>query len=615
MKNTGNLGTLTFLTESFFSAWALMNAGRLQPGNILTGVFFLLCFLFFRCSAQKERGSSSGCKGLRRTSAAFSSLFTLFYLSVDAPDYLSSLESPLFRLALLTVSALGFFFLFYHLLCFLFAAVMDQKWCEEVLSRPISAFSGRSFFSRCLILYDTHIGRITFLLCILGFLPYFLYQFPGIMTPDSLNQLEQVLGLAPYSNHHPFVHTMLIKLCYWLGSLFTDQMVTAIAFYTFFQLCLMALSAAWLVKTLRRLSVGLYCCLLITFFYGFVPYNGVYAVTIWKDVPFSAGVLLFTTALLRLYLESIQGRLRAATLTVYGIAGLMICLLRSNGWYAYLVSLPFFMYFFWNLNRPKHSGKNKKLLFSIQLATLLLALSVKGPVMNLLQVTPPDLIESLAIPLQQISHVISHDRELTPRQWELVHAVIDTTYLKELYHPRFADNMKELVRAGDPAYLAAHKGDYLKLWLSLGITYPLDYAEAYREQTLGYWYPDSFYTVADHEGISATKLGISHTPLIGGPLVVKAKEIAVKLGGMLPLYGLLWSMGILFWVLLFCMGCGIVRKEYWKLYLYLPGLAVMLTVLIATPVAVEFRYAYSLVYAFPLYLVLALRKFSPPVRE
>ena len=113
--------------------------------------------------------------------------------------------------------------------------------------------------------------------------------------------------------------------------------------------------------------------------------------------------------------------------------------------------------------------------------------------------------------------MLANDRDLTPEQSELIDQVIDRTYVKELYNPTFADNMKELVRAGNPQYLEDHKTDFLKLWISLGLKYPGDYLEAYIQQTNGYWYPDSYYLVAEAEGISATSLGISHTPLIRGP--------------------------------------------------------------------------------------------------
>ena len=149
----------------------------------------------------------------------------------------------------------------------------------------------------------------------------------------------------------------------------------------------------------------------------------------------------------------------------------------------------------------------------------------------------------------------------------------------------------------------AHKREFLKLWIQLGLAYPGDYLEAYIYQTYGYWYPDSFYLVAEAEGVSATSLGVSHTPLIGGPLVVKGKEIAIKLGGMLPLYGTLWSMGVALWILIFCIGNSFIRREKRKLILYLPTVALFLTVMLATPVATEFRYVYFLVFGLPFYLI------------
>lgn len=226
--------------------------------------------------------------------------------------------------------------------------------------------------------------------------------------------------------------------------------------------------------------------------------------------------------------------------------------------------------------------------------------------MNAFGVTQPDFIESLSIPTQQISAVLCNDRELLPEELELIENVIDLTYIKELYNPYFADNMKELVRAGNQPYLETHKKEFFKLWLRLGLRYPGDYLTAYIHQTYGYWYPDSFYPVADAEGISATSLGVSHTPLIRGPLVVKGKEIAVKLGGMLPLYGTLWSMGAACWVLIVCIGNALIRGEKAKLILYLPSIALLLTVLIATPVATEFRYVYFLVFSLPFYLITTL---------
>ena len=34
--------------ESLFTAWAFMKAGRMEPGNILVGVVFMLAFFLYR---------------------------------------------------------------------------------------------------------------------------------------------------------------------------------------------------------------------------------------------------------------------------------------------------------------------------------------------------------------------------------------------------------------------------------------------------------------------------------------------------------------------------------------------------------------------------------------
>lgn len=181
----------------------------------------------------------------------------------------------------------------------------------------------------------------------------------------------------------------------------------------------------------------------------------------------------------------------------------MICLFRTNGWYAFLFSLPFLLYAF-----RRHLIQ----MLPLHLVILFIALVVKIPVMNAFHVVQPDFVESICIPLQQTARVICEDKELTEEEWESIHKVIDTTYIKELYAPGFADNMKELVRAGDPGYLTEHKGEYLKLWLSLGLRYPSTYIRAYIDQTIGYWYPDVAYTVGDIDGIIANETGVTSHP-------------------------------------------------------------------------------------------------------
>ena len=581
-------GILKFF-QSFFATWALMKAARMEPGNILTLVFFLLCFFLFRYIDVRlsQADFHPGVAG-KRTALILSLIFSALYMAVDYPRYIETLTSRLFRLGILTVVFTGFVTLFYNLLLFLFSYSAHKKSLCRLLLTP-EGFLPSSFPAR-------HTGLCGFLLCMLCWMFYFLYQYPGIMTPDSINQLEQVLHVISYSNHHPWVHTLLISVFYHLGYLLTGNMVVAMSFYTFFQMCVLAFSVSFFLNTLRRFQVKPAVCLILSLFYALVPYNGVFSVTVWKDIPFAAGVLVFVCCLLRLTFFT-----KGTDLVLFVLSGLSICLMRSNGWYAFLLCLPFLFFYF---------RRHWKLLYPLLAGIFLTALVIKYPVMNAAHVTQPDLIESLAVPTQQIAAVLCKDRPLREDQRALIENVVDLTYIKELYDPYYADNIKELVRAGNQDYLREHKKEFLKLYLELFLAYPGDYLTAYIHQTYGYWYPDSFYLVAEAEGVSATSLGISHTPLIRGPVVIKLKEISVKLGSMLPLYGTLWSMGVALWVLLFCVGNAFVRHEKWKLMLYLPFLALLLSVLIATPVATEFRYVYFLMLALPFYLLMALCPFQ-----
>ncbi|MDO4463844.1 MAG: DUF6020 family protein [Bacillota bacterium] len=580
MKN--NL--LTKSIQSFFATWALMMASRMQVGNILTLVFFLLCFFFFRHI--DVRLSKSDFEHTKYTSAVclvLAAIFSALYMAVDYTYYVENLTNPLFRISILTAVLIGFLVLFYNLVLLLFSFTGDKNRMNALL------FSDGEPTTPLFSFYQKHPALCAFLLCILCWLPYFLYQYPGIMTPDSINQLEQVLHVIPYSNHHPFMHTLLIGLFYNMGYRLTGNMVVAMSFYTFFQMCMLALAVSYLIGTLRQFRLRSLGCFIITLLYALIPYHAVFSVTVWKDILFAAGVLFFGCSMLRLLKE-----ITIPSLIVMGISGLVMCLFRSNGWYAYLLCLPFLLLYF---------RRKAKTVFPVLIGAFAVAVIVKYPVMNSLSVTQPDLIESLSVPTQQITAVICNDRPLTQEQLTLIENVVDLTYIKELYNPYYADNIKELVRAGHQDYLVAHKREFLKLWIQLGLAYPGDYLEAYIYQTYGYWYPDSFYLVAEAEGVSATSLGVSHTPLIGGPLVVKGKEIAIKLGGMLPLYGTLWSMGVALWILIFCIGNSFIRREKRKLILYLPTVALFLTVMLATPVATEFRYVYFLVFGLPFYLI------------
>lgn len=414
-------------------------------------------------------------------------------------------------------------------------------------------------------------------------LPYFLYEYPGIMTADSIVQYEQVIGAIPYSNHHPVAHTLCISLFYHIGKMFTSYPNAAISFYTVAQMVIMALCCGKVTATLHKIGKGAAAAII---FYALVPFNAVFAVTIWKDVPFAGIVMLFVCHVYSVVTGE-RGRLSYVKFVILGI---LLCLFRTNGFIAFCLFMPFALLLMKNVW--------KQLLCSGVLVIGVVML-IKGPVMSSFNVAQADFTESLSVPIQQVARVLVNDRELTEKEKAQIAAVIDTTYIHELYAPDFADNMKELVRAGHPEVIENNKGEYLGLWLSLLTKYLGDYVNAWFDLVGGYIYPDVSLRVGDIDGIMSNDYGLIPTPRIGGKAIVKGKEILIKLGSFLPLYGMLWSIGAYTWAAVFILIFLLINKKNKLTLAVLMPLAIVATLLIAAPV-LDFRYGYALVMSMPV---------------
>ncbi|MBO6242849.1 MAG: hypothetical protein J6O61_18785 [Butyrivibrio sp.] len=490
-------------------------------------------------------------------------------------------DSALFRLGSMTILFGGLVCLFYIILKVIFSAeskdektkaISDNKYLEAIKTKYCNVFNT-----------PLKVFLLCFFSCMFFWLPYFLYEFPGIMTADSLVQYEQIAGLRPYSNHHPIVHTLLIKLFFNIGFLVTGNVVKAISFYTVFQMIFFSISLSVLVMEIRILSgkKNLFLEMIAIIFFALVPFNAVFAVTIWKDIPFAALTILFVCMII----ELVNGR---GSWIGFIVLGVLFSLFRSNAWIAFILWSAVCVYAF---------RKNIKMVLVSVFTVLIIVSIIKGPVFDLFGVERPDFVESLSVPIAQIARVLVNDRTLTAKEQELVDMVIDTTYIHELYAPDYADNIKELVRAGNVKYLEENKFEYFKLWAGLMVRYFGDYVSAWIDLLGGYIYPDFSYAVGDIDGIMGNDYGLVWMPQIGGKVVVKLKEIVIKLGGFIPIYGMFWSIGTYSWILFATLFVSIKKKikvpEMWLL-LFMLG-----TLLIAAP-NLEFRYAYSLALVWPL---------------
>ena len=439
---------------------------------------------------------------------------------------------------------------------------------------PAGKKSGRIF---CAVFFSV---SLVYLLAL------FLCYRPGILSPDSIEQVSQI-RTGIYTNHHPFWHTMIIRACLALGMRLFHNINDAVTVYSVFQLLCMAAVFSYACMTLAQGGTPLPWIAAAAAAFALLPYHILYSVTMWKDVLFGGAVLLFVCAAHRVYRDI--GR-KGLNFFLLALGALGSCLLRSNGFAAFV--LAFCVFFF-------KSGKSRKKMLGILLSLILAAFILIYPLLGLLGIQQPDPAEFLSIPEQQIGRLIVDQAALSGEETALLQKILDFDAVRKNYIPTISDPIKIIIRDTNPAYLREHLTDYLKLWLKLGLRYPAAYLKAWIDQTKGYWNAGYEHRVVS-TGVWPNAFGIEALPRDHPFSAAITRWVSVFLHN--PMFELFRSIGLHVWILLLCFFIQIAKgKEGW-LTCVLP-ITVVLSLLVSTPVSNEFRYAYAVFTTVP-FLVL-----------
>lgn len=423
----------------------------------------------------------------------------------------------------------------------------------------------------------------------------FFGAYPGILTTDSVTTIAQVMGDAPYDNTMPFWHTLTVQPFVKLALAAFGNMNAAVACFHVVQILFMAACFGFVIMTLYQISVPLWFLAAVYGIYAFQPHNIVYAVTLWKDIPFAGATALFITSLFRL-LKGI-GKEKNGNYVTLIIGALGFSLWRTNGWYAFLVTVVV-MFF---LLRKKH----KKLLI-LMTAVLLFCWILINPVLSVLGVAETNLTEAFAIPMQQAARVIAEGRELTAEETCLLGEIFWLDKVPQLYDPLTVDPIKfETFRHEQVDHILANAGEYLHLYVSLGMKYPGDYLKAWIEETKGYWNGGYFFWIYTLQmGSNPYGIQTAVEPNLIGRLFAAFFRYLEKPAILQPLT----SIGLHVWALVSCMLVNILKKKE-EFLLCIPVLVLIVGLWLGTPVYAEFRYAYPLIVSMPL--ILAVTVFSP----
>lgn len=426
---------------------------------------------------------------------------------------------------------------------------------------------------------------LAFVLCfVVDILFLFLVADPGIVTNDSLAQINNILT-GEYSNHHPVFNTIVIKLFIDIALSLGMDISIGILFFCIFQSIFMSLIYAYCVETMCEMGMNKYVLAIVTLFYALVPYNFVYSNTLTKDTMFAGFALLLVISLFRIREQ--LGRKNLSMVLLF-MSSVGFILFRTNGYYAYIVLIIVLILV---------QFERKREILYIVLSSFVVAFILRGPVLEVFNVVQPDTAESLSIPLQQIGRYVKEGGILSDEEREYLDSIMDVDRIDEEYKDWISDPMKNLVRnAGGNSVIEADKVEFIKTWLSLGLKSPVLYMDAWVDMTRAY-YNSSYSNGSIFEiGVIDNDVGIDTNVRSEG-----LKNAIVKCDSLMQGKAIT-GLGLCLWILVILLCFSLMNNNYGFLESVL-YIAIVLTLLIATPVGNSFRYVFPVLVGVPFVMV------------
>lgn len=542
----------------------------LVTGNNIIFVFiFIMCLFFIKKTTEIEN------KRANIIAIVISLVFTIIEIVCKSISKDYTLNNIMDKWLIINVA--GYFTMGWLLI----------KWLYNYLDKVRLVYDeGR--LSSILILKNKFIlFGIFFILIVVAWIPYFLKYYPGIITPDSCSQIEQAIGILGLQDHHPIAHTAIITVCVKIGQLLFNNINISIAIYSITSMICMAAMDSIILIYLKKIKVHPTMLLLTLVYYMFYPVNGMYAITMWKDVLFSGILPIFIILCNGLIFNTEKFLKNKYKIICFIIISFFTMILRHNGLYVVIFTLPFIFIVlrnYWKKLIPIFIS----ILFIYQIFNII--------VFNILNVEKGSVAEMLSIPVQQIARVEKYHREeIDNVTMENINKIFKINNIGDEYNPTLSDPVKAKV---DVTYFKENKLEFFKLWVKLLIKYPKDYIESFISNSYGYYYPEAHNWVVSRATMG-NELGIQQQPKIKGELVEKYDSFIDNRD--IPLVSMLFSIGAGVWTIMVCLGYKIYKKQYRYILLYLPIFILWLTC-IASPVFCEFRYAYPIFTGLPLYI-------------
>ena len=432
---------------------------------------------------------------------------------------------------------------------------------------------------------------LSFIIIFICWLPYFLNNFPGIVSSDTIGEFGMAAGYEKLADHHPVMHALFLGIFYHLGYAIFNSSTAGVAFSTVAQMIMMALIFGYMIKFMYNHKVNKFILIGLLIFFSVFPANAFLSITTWKDTLFSGAFLLFNIWIYSMYEK--KEKIRIIDYIVFIIISLFMIFFRNNAIYLYFLCLPFLIILF--------KYRRKLIIFSLMFVVATHYV-IKGPVFKYFNIPRTSSAESISIPLQQVGLMVSKDVKLNKNEKDMINRVLPIEIIKKVYNPEITDSIKFNSKF-NIGPINQNKFKYLKLWATLVAKHPSMAVEAYLNITLGFWYPNLTYSAIPGEVISTNSMGIKHYNL--SPPGFKQYTSKIEpISRRIPLFNLQWNIAMCLWIIAMAMGYCYLKNGIKSIIFYIPTVALWLTLMIATPTFASFRYMYGAFISMPFLIII-----------
>lgn len=446
-----------------------------------------------------------------------------------------------------------------------------------------------------------------FIFLMIPYLFFLILNYPGVLMFDPEIQILQIYKIPNMTTsqvnlidpnqyittHHPFIHTMLIKLFLMIGEAI-GSLDAGIFIYSLFQITVMAAAIAYLLQYVRKYFTdrGMLNWLIL---FAFNPIVLMYSELMTKDTIFAVLFALFGIKFYE-YIKDNAVLHDKKWVISFLIITLLCSFFRNNFFYIAVLTFVALLIV-----------KREKVLLKIVAVYLCIFFAYSSILIPALGVTKGSIREMISVPFQQTANYAKY-YDVTDAEKEIIEKILDFETVEEYENPEVSNRVKNTYNkhATNEDLL-----EYFKVWIKMFFKHPLAYFDAYFNQFYGYFstkpYFSASYCLSPNLDARADliKMGIDLEETMPFMTAKRIYDSAlILLSSATPVLYLITNSGIYIWIIMAAIAALLKKGNKKMIWFYMPFILYFLTLLLSPANAsIEYRYMFPYLIALPILLI------------